>query len=251
MITVNASLGAFHRQGFIDASQAVKDGVFEHPWGKLSNQHLQLCPQNRGFMTEDVVDDLLQAFPETQFRLHANVRTTANLRRVADLSSWDSESSYFEKLAMLSKRLKAPAYTAHAGLRSEATLKDVLKATRRAEDVFGCPVGIEGHYPVKGNVFLISSWAEYQEMFESGAKYALDLSHLNIVAHKEGVNLALTTEMLASEQCIEVHLSFNDGRGDQHLQCQDESHQAAWWMSLLSYVNPEATVFSEGASRHH
>jgi hypothetical protein len=54
-------------------------------------------------------------------------------------------------------------------------------------------------------------------LLESGAHYALDLSHLHIVATASGyVEWGLLQELLASPKCLEVHLSGNDGSADQH-----------------------------------
>jgi hypothetical protein len=81
---------------------------------------------------------------------------------------------------------------------------------------------------------------------ESGVPYAIDLSHLHILACHSGVrDDALVRDMLACERCIEVHVSANDGRGDWHQICQ----RPPWWWPLLRHINPKAVVFSEGNHR--
>jgi hypothetical protein len=55
----------------------------------------------------------------------------------------------------------------------------------------------------------------------------------------------LVGELLAGDQCLEVHLSHNDGRGDQHRICDADP----WWFPLLGHINPSAVVFSEGNHR--
>jgi hypothetical protein len=58
----------------------------------------------------------------------------------------------------------------------------------------------------------------------------------------------LLRELLASPQCIEVHLSGNDGSADQHHALDVDA--VPWWWSLLACVNPDAVIFSEGRQAH-
>jgi sugar phosphate isomerase/epimerase len=210
-------------------------------FGTLSTAHVQLVPQTLGLLDEERVDGLLGAFPSTRFRLHANVRVLPR-HRMADLSTFNTDLDWFRQAARISQRLNAPAYSAHAGYRRHATLAQVLDAARRCADLFGCPVAVEGLYPDRHGAQLVSSWDEYRTVFESGVPYALDLSHLNIVAHREGRQDTLVAEMLACERCIEVHVSDNDGHGDSHRIC----HASTWWMPLLAHCHPYAVIFSEG-----
>lgn len=220
--------------------------VDEGPFGRLSARHVQLVPQNFGQITEAVCEELMAAFPQSQFRLHANVRV--HPRHVfADLSGFDLHREWFAQAARISQVLKAPVYTAHSGKRSEANMEQMLNNARRAADLFGCPVGVEGHYPMRDEM-LINSWAEYEQVLEADVPFVVDLSHLHILATQTGErNETLVREMLASEQCVEVHVSDNDGTGDWHGVC--ERH--VWWMDLLSHTNPSATIFSEGNHRKH
>lgn len=240
---INISLAAYPGCDFFEAMQrAVSEAPAEPLLGSLAVTETQLCPQNRGVLTPEFAKGLREVFPGTRFRLHANVRVLPS-RQIADWSSWDAQSPYWKALAATSQVLQAPAYTAHAGRRSEADLATVLESARRAQDVFGCPVGIEGHYPTRSDVFLVSSWEEYRTLFESGVPYAVDLSHLHIVAEQSGrYESTLVQEMLANERCIEVHLSSNDGTKDQHQLLTQEP----WWWPLLAYINDDAVIFSEG-----
>lgn len=213
--------------------------------GTLGTDETQLCPQNRGVLTLDYVDMLREVYPNIRFRLHANVRVLPD-RHVSDWSDWHPDSAYWRALATVSKRLDAPAYTAHAGRRSEADLPALFENVRRAADQFGCNVGIEGHFPTVQDAFLVSTWEEYRRLFESGVGYALDLSHLHILAEQSRRwELALVQEMLACERCLEVHLSGNDGCLDQHHMLVD----VPWWWSAMGYIHDGATVFSEGKQR--
>ena len=244
-MTGHASLACWPGLRHEQAAQRLLTDNSEPLLGTLSTAHVQLVPQSFGILTEAVVDSLLAAFPNSRFRLHANVRVLPT-HRIADLSGYRSHADWFCQAARISRRLAAPAYSAHSGSRSEATLAEMLDNARRCADLFGCPVGVEGQYPAEGDPWLVSSWAEYRQMFESGLPYALDLSHLNILATRSGVrDDTLLLEMLACERCIEVHVSDNDGQCDWHQVCE----QPAWWFPLLPHINPNAVVFSEGNHR--
>ncbi|MDR1661426.1 MAG: hypothetical protein LBR95_03230, partial [Azoarcus sp.] len=165
---------------------------------------------------------------------------------LVDLSTYASHAEWSSRAACISRLLDAPAYTAHAGKRANASMAEMLEHARRCAELFGCPVGVEGHYPTRHDVWLVSSWAEYRALFESGVPYALDLSHLNILAAWSGRReTALVAEMLACERCLEVHVSDNDGRGDGHLVCGEPP----WWFALLDEVHDDAVIFAEGSHR--
>lgn len=229
----------FHREA-IDLSLA--NPPVDPLLGQLSTTHLQLCPQNRGRVDRAMADDLRWHYPGIRFRLHANVQLGEKLLRV-DWCDWETQRSWFETCAEVSAALGAPAYTAHAGRRGKATVEQVLRCVRLAEQDFGIPVGIEGHYPTPRDTWLISTWEEYRQMLESGVHYALDLSHLNILAVQSGrIEWDLIRDLLASDQCLEIHVSENDGTGDQHLPMTT----VPWWFSLLEHAHPDVVIFSEG-----
>jgi hypothetical protein len=214
-------------------------------FGQLRRDHVQLVPQLHGILTEALADDLRRGFPDTRFRLHANVRVLPE-QRFYDLSSLPEHLAWFRQAGRVSQRLDAPAYSAHAGRRDLCRFDELLDHAARCADLFGCPVAIEGHYPTRDNRWHLSSWAEYRALFESGVPYALDLSHLNIVAaHERRQELELVSEMLACERCLEIHVSDNDGTSDQHDVCAD----SPWWLHLLEHAHPGAVVFSEGNHR--
>lgn len=244
---VNLSLAAYpglrHEVAAQRAVCHAGAGTLTEPlFGAIKVDHVQLVPQNHGLLSEDVAGQLLEAFPGTQFRLHANVRVLRS-HTIADLSSTGIHAEWFTRAALVSKALKAPAYTAHSGYRGQATLLQALDAARRLADEFGCPVGIEGQYPTKDDALLVSTWEEYQVVLESGVPYALDLSHMNILAHRTGrTELGLVQEMMNCERCIELHVSDNDGRGDSHQVCE----QPSWWFPLLAELHPKTVVFTEG-----
>lgn len=246
MGAVNVSLAAFPRLGFVEAMELAQAGVSEPLLGALGTEHVQCCPQNRGILTEELAGQMKDAFPATRFRLHANVRVLVR-RQVVDLDRFDATDPYWQALARVSRVFDAPAYTAHAGLRTHATLDQVLDNTRRASDLMGCVVGVEGHYPTPRGIYLLDSWSDYRTMLESGVPYALDLSHLNIVATQSGsTEMGLVQELLSSENCIECHLSANNGSRDAHLSLSEPP----WWWPLLAHTNDQCVTFSEGAQGH-
>lgn len=244
---VNLSLAAYPGVEFVQGVQLAREANPSEPLlGLLAMDHVQLCPQNRGILDEGCIEALKALYPQIQFRLHANVRI-GHKRQVTDWSAWETEPAYWQGLARASRQIGAPAYTAHAGLRREASLTQILDAARHAQDLFGVPVGIEGHYPTHDDQFLVSSWEEYQALFESGVPYALDLSHLNIVAKQSRRReTGLVAEMLACERCIEVHVSDNDGRKDSHAGLTTPP----WWWELMGNIHDKAVVFSEGQQDH-
>jgi hypothetical protein len=247
---VHLSLAAFpmigHREAMaLASSMSVSATLVEPLWGELSINHVQLVPQSKGVLTEEIADDLRRSYPGTAFRLHANVRVNDS-RVEYDLSNFRQEMEDFRTAKRIHDVLGATAYSAHAGYRRNASLQDVFDNARAAADLFGCAVAVEGLYPDRGNRQLLASWKEYRAMLESRVPYALDLSHLNIVATRSGrTERMLVRELLSSENCLEVHVSANNGLGDSHQVCSEVS----WWLSELPSAHFQAVIFSEGNLR--
>ena len=246
---VNLSLGGIPGMNPVNAMKyALAGGYACEPLdGKISFEHVQICPQNFGTVNEAMIESQGELFPGTRFRLHANVGLFSR-RMIVDLANWRDEwfGSYWDRLIEVNEKLSGPAYTVHAGLRENASMDEITRYVLELEDRMGCPVGIEGMYPAKGDPYLCSSWTEYRALLDSGVRYALDLSHLNIVArHEKKREVGLVAEMLASENCIEIHVSGNDGSHDQHRVIVGDE----WWIGLLGRANPGAIVFTEGNLR--
>lgn len=259
MPPIQVSLACWPAAHQIDALQACvgPDGtspLSEPLWGALRSDHVQLVPQSRGALDEGLVHGIMAQYPRTHFRLHANARVqfTHRIIDLADLHVHPQANDWFRDAARVSRWLKAPAYSAHSGLRSRANLAQTLDNARELADWFGCPVAIEGQYPTREGDLLVNSWEEYQAVFESDVPYALDLSHLNILAKHTGrKEMGLIAEMLSCDRCIEVHVSTNDGSHDQHRLCDRAADRpgAPWWLPLMDHIHPQAVVFSEGNHR--
>jgi hypothetical protein len=232
---------------YLDAVASLVSGTCESLIGELSMDHCQLCPQSHGVLTEETIDTLKQVSPTTQFRLHANVRVLSNHVLFDASTVTPSTWPYFTRMAELSRYMGASVYSAHAGRRSNATLEEMRNGIHRLSDLFDHTVAVEGLYPSPGNIWLLSDWADYQWLLESGLSYALDLSHLGIVAHhSHRQEIGLLNELLSSDRCVEVHVSDNAGKNDSH---DTLSTQPWWWNVLvdsLSTLSRRAVVFSEG-----
>lgn len=230
------------------AMAAIADGVTDPVLGPISADEVQLCPQHAGKLHEGLVDELMERHPGTRFRIHATPRVSGeHHHRIVDAANASEHPEQVARTAKLSRRMDAPAYTLHAGRRSEGTLAKAFENVRRLEDLFQCPVGIEGLYPSVGanDVWLLSRWSDHEELLASDVKFALDLSHLNIVARRERDERPdLVEALMSSPRCIELHLSDNQARLDSHQPMTPG--KPVWWMSHLPSVNPLATVFYEG-----
>jgi hypothetical protein len=247
-LSLAALPGLRHEEAARTAHIWSQAGLLSEPLlGAIRLDRVQLVPQGRGVLDFGLCETLQEEHPNTQFRLHANCRVLPARHVMADLSGLSLHEPYFDQAAKISKALCAQAYSAHAGRRSEATMGEMMDNARRLSDRFDCPVAIEGHYPDAHNTWLVNSWSEYEQVWASGLPYALDLSHLNILRHKtRHTEWDLISEMLSSDQCLEVHVSANDGHGDQHQICADE----VWWWDVLQVcTHPDAVIFSEGNHR--
>ena len=212
---------------------------------RSSSEHVQLCPQNHGLLTAELLGEVKALSPSSLFRFHANARVDDRVRFAEASMPWETSGCYFETLAKLNQGLDRQPYSLHAGERANGTLEEMADNVRRIRDVMEVRVAVEGLYPAADRKYLVDCWDEYAWLLESGLDFALDLSHLNIVAHRSRKIIeSLTRELLSSEHCIEVHLSANDGYGDLHARF-DPNHRV-WWHAMLDSVHPDAVAFYEG-----
>jgi len=212
---------------------------------------VQLCPQSRQVLDEAAVDHLKARWPERRWRLHANPKLWDLPPIFYDASTVSAHfDSCFRPLARLSARLGADVYSLHAGRTQNASRAQLLDNLARLEDLFGCPVAVEGMYPDRRQRFHVADSEGYQWLLQSGAAMAIDVSHLHIVRCMEsGFDEELLEALLESDRCLEVHLSHNNGRADQHRELPQEP---PWWWSAVCQARarrPELLVFYESNRR--
>lgn len=226
----------------------IQEGLADPVLGPVGTKHMQLCPQHAGRLTEDVVDRLMSAYPDTRFRLHAIPRVGGDHRhRILDAVNVFEAPEQLAATVMMSRRVGATGYSIHAGATAHGSLDKAFRNVRHLADLFGCRVGIEGLYPSPGGSgkWLLGTWSEYERLLEEGVDYAIDLSHLNIVVKRERTRRDdLVRDLVSSPHCIEVHVSCNDGRADSHRPLDPAS--PPWWTPLMAHVHPDAVVFYEG-----
>ena len=212
---------------------------------------VQICPQSAQVLDAAVVDDLRRRWPRRRWRLHANLKLWDQRPVFYDASTVRAHfESCFVPLARLSRRLGADAYSLHAGRVEYASRDQLLANVARLEDCFGCPVAIEGMYPSRRSRFHVADSEGYRWLLESGAAMAIDVSHLHIVRAAEGgLDPGLVAALLESERCLEVHLSHNNGRADQHRPLPDAPPW--WWAAVRRAVaaRPDLVVFCESNLR--
>ena len=93
------------------------------------------------------------------------------------------------------------------------------------------PVLVEGMYPTRdgSEEYLMSTWQEYIDVMNSGLCYAIDLSHLHIVANREGQRPDWVYQLITHSNCKEVHVSHNNGRSDAHRPISERIWDDLWW----------------------
>lgn len=235
---VNATTATWAHVTYKEALERLKTTV--DPFiGEISLDHVQLCPQNAGFNDLNSILQLVDLYPETKFRLHADVKVVGRNSK-ADLVYFNKDNiKNWECIANISNTIKAKCYSLHAGFR-ESTFDELIDKYHQLQELFDCPVAIEGHYPAGSNRYHLADWDDHEQLFLSGAKYVVDLSHFNIIATRFGWNDDLINAMITHENCLEIHVSANTGRVDAHEPIESEP---VWWKYLS---NTTADVFYEG-----
>ncbi len=245
MQRLSISLGSFIHQDAISASQQARSGMSIPLLGQVTSPTLQICPQNTGMLNEGVLDTISANYPSVDIRLHANVQMLP-LRILMDIVNFDRTHPYWVRLRELIKHVEMKVYSAHAGLRGQYDMDFVLQQQSRLMDFLGIPVALEGHYPTRDNRYLASDWSEWAQIYQSGLPFVVDLSHAAIIAHlKRHREDGLLIDMLKDPNCLEVHISGNDGRADQHTSL----HGHEWWWPLMQHIHSDAEIFYEGVFR--
>lgn len=246
---VNLSLAVYPRWGVAKAmAMAIHEhhqgNLMEPALGRIKLDHIQICPQNIDHLTEEKIENLRTEYSQHAFRLHANAHVDEKflISDFADLDRDEIHTAYWQRLAKVGRRLEQQAYSAHPGKRTSKPLSWLFDQVRRAEDMMGCKVAVEGMYPCVGRPYYLSTWDEYAALLEVDIHYAIDLSHLNILATQDGWRESLVCALLSNPRCIEIHVSGNDGHGDQHQVLMSEPV----WLPMLDYANAGCVIFTEG-----
>ena len=147
----------------------------------LDKSHMQLCPQQLGQLTQETSEKLLERWPDTKFRLHANVQVLPG-HHIFDASKnmqEDINISYVKELKKVHTSINSNIYSYHAGYRT-VSLEQMKANAKKLADFLEADVAVEGLYPEQDNKWLINSIDEYEWMAHN-LLFALDLSHLQIV----------------------------------------------------------------------
>lgn len=210
-------------------------------FGGISLEHVQICPQNYsgGPMTLERLNALQKSYPDTRFRFHANVRILDHGCQY-DAGTMHYHREYTRELVPMLMHLGQP-YTLHAA-NNGTPFNLQVKSLRKLSEQSGVTVGIEGLYPGHRDNTL-SSWSEYADLLEANVHYALDLSHLSIVRNHFGeAPQGLVESLIDNPNCLEVHISGNDGLHDSHHPCDGTE----WWLPLMEKIPAHAVIFYEG-----
>jgi hypothetical protein len=246
---INAASSCWSGKSIQEAVEKIVNGdTYEPLFGTISANHIQICPQHTDYVSDEVVEEIVNKYPSTQFRLHADVRLKNKRGYTIDLSDFNDDTEwYFKEVARISKKLKSKVYSLHAGKR-KVSLNEFKEQYLKAQDIFeDITLCVEGLYPAGMEKWLIDKWEEYEWLAKNKIPYALDLSHLKIVAKKYGDNSTIVNEMIANELCHEVHLSFNDGNLDSHDIAGDKfSEEFEKYKGFLSHKNDHSIIFTEG-----
>lgn len=228
----------------IIALEHIASGLEDEVLGKIHMDKVQICPQHAGYVGDKLIDQLLDKYPTTEFRLHASPKLKGLNSGARYVSNARENEDYFKLADSINRRFGSSGYSIHAGERSQCSFEQMLDNLDWIQQISQTPISVEGLYPSSSNRWLMSSWQEYERVAEKGFHYALDLSHLNIVAKKHGRNDQLVRDLIVSNQCAEVHVSANDGRADSHKPLDDSN--LPWWMDILTQERPSAVIFYEG-----
>lgn len=229
---IQATTAQFPGYTFEEACSKIAEGVTEG-FGLVHMEHVQLCPQASNFIDEICIQNLQRKYPHTKFRLHANVRIDRTLR-IFDASIYSKQNRwYYQRLAELSEMLSASGYSLHSGYRKNASLEKMKNNILEIQSFFTCDVMVEGMYPDERKDWLIKNWEEYEWLLNSDLLYAIDLSHLNIVKKRlNTVDVGLVHDLISHPNCREVHLSYNHGNHDSHLQLKSKYYEDSWWKDI-------------------
>ena len=205
---------------------------------------IQLCPQSYGVVNEGLIADLKRQYPNTKFQLHSNVRLECGKTPLHGSSNGEWVGEYLETFEGLTLLSGCGIYSLHSGYTDEMSLLDMFENIREWNRKYDIIIAVEGLYPDRRRQALVSTWAEYEQLLHANIPYAIDLSHLHIVATTERKRpIHLVRDLLRSPHCREIHLSANNGRVDAHQPWSESTNE--WWWGVLDDRHDDCVVFSE------
>lgn len=229
----------------IEAMKHIASGLSDPKLGKISADKVQLCPQHAGCIDENLIDRIMTQYPKTQFRLHASPKIRGEGRQIVYASNAAENKNYINRAIKMNKTMRSDGYSIHAGRREHMTMAKLLEEAQRIQEKApDIRMSVEGLYPDRRDQWLVSTWAEYEQLADSGLGFALDLSHLNIVVKQEGRQDNLVENMAALPNCVEIHVSHNNGRADTHKPVPKD--QSPWWLTALQKAHHLTDIFYEG-----
>lgn len=251
MIKINATTAQFPGFSVKSVLEKIHSGVNEGLWGKLSNDYIQICPQSSGVITESVAEEIRDTYPNTSFRLHANSRVL-NKHVFYDFSTFNQDTKhYYLALADRMMRFNSNIFSIHSGYLDNCNEDQFWDNINRLRDLFSeftnnkVDVAVEGLYPNPKREQHLNSWKQYEKLLNKDIPYAIDLSHLKIVSTYENIWLDdLVKELIENPNCVEIHVSDNDGVYDSHFKLNKNTI----WFDLLNNanLNNNTIIFSEG-----
>lgn len=205
----------------------------KHKDYNISFDYLQICPQTLKPLEIQYIKNYNSYYPNAVFRLHANLRL---LEKCTEFNAGHIDENYKKKLKqiikLINKDFKTDAYTYHAGYQY-VSLDKMIDNTLRLQDNLKIKVGIEGLYPDTENSFGMSNVKDYEEIMKKDVYYAIDLSHLNILQEFFKQDLySISHTLVTHPNCIEVHISSNDGIHDKHQPVE----KMEWWEPILKDI---------------
>ena len=235
---INATTATWGHLPYEDAMVRLQNTI--DPFlGKISIDKVQLCPQNPKFNDIDSLLHLKSLYPNTAFRLHADVKLKGRVSK-ADLCWYThAYNSNWTCIAEACRALEATCYSLHAGERN-GTFDELIEKYHQMQSIFDCPIAIEGHYPSGNNRYHLSTWDVQEKLLLSGVNFVVDLSHFNIIAKRYGWCDDLVHAMVSHKNCLEVHVSSNTGITDSHEPLLEEPY---WWKYIK---NVSSDIFYEG-----
>lgn len=246
-MNINGTTACYPGKSFDEATKHLQHSA--EFYGPISTEHVQLCPQTQSIASLDMVAALQAKYPDTKFRLHANVRRQGKIELFDCSSNPETWKSYLTDIKTVNTALGSPDWSIHAG-RSHVSQEVMYDNLARTQDFMGCRVAIEGLYPSRRTPWNMSTYEQYAELLERDCFFALDVSHVNIMKSQDTQNfnwIELVKNLMEHKNCIEIHISDNDGREDVHMRLDKKPW---WWDTLQEAQLPEhCVVFTEGNQR--